>query len=69
MKHLVLLLLRGYQLVVSPMLPPNTCRFTPTCSHYAMDAVQKYGVLSGLWRACKRIGRCHPLNPGGYDPA
>jgi putative membrane protein insertion efficiency factor len=69
MKRLVLLLLRGYQLVIAPLLPPNTCRFTPTCSHYAMDAIQKYGVLSGSWRAVKRIGRCHPLHPGGYDPA
>jgi hypothetical protein len=69
MKQLVLFILRAYQLTIAPMLPPNTCRFTPTCSHYAMDAVRKYGVLSGSWRAVKRIGRCHPLHPGGYDPA
>jgi hypothetical protein len=69
MKHVAILFIRGYQLVVSPLLPPNTCRFTPTCSQYAIDAVAKYGVRKGAWRAVKRIGRCHPFHPGGYDPA
>jgi uncharacterized protein len=69
MREFVVLLIRGYQMVVAPMLPPNTCRFIPTCSQYAIDAVRKYGVLSGAWRALKRIGRCHPYHPGGYDPA
>jgi putative membrane protein insertion efficiency factor len=69
MRSLLVLLIRGYQLLISPILPPNTCRFTPTCSQYAIDAVSKYGVISGSWRAVKRIGRCHPFHPGGYDPA
>ena len=65
----VVALLRAYQIVIAPLLPPNTCRFTPTCSQYAIDAVRAYGVVPGLWRAAKRIGRCHPFHPGGYDPA
>jgi len=69
MKALVIAVLRGYQIVISPLLPPNTCRFHPTCSSYAIDAVRTYGVPSGLWRAVKRITRCHPFHPGGYDPA
>jgi len=69
MKEGVLIVLRTYQLIVSPLLPPNTCRFSPSCSQYAMDAVSKYGARLGLWRALKRIGRCHPFHPGGFDPA
>jgi putative membrane protein insertion efficiency factor len=61
--------LRGYQILVSPLLPANTCRFYPSCSAYAVDAVNKYGPLKGMWRAAKRVGRCHPFHPGGYDPA
>ncbi|MFG0255320.1 MAG: membrane protein insertion efficiency factor YidD [Rhodopirellula sp. JB053] len=60
-------LIRGYQLLISPLLGPN-CRFTPTCSAYAIEAMQKYGPIRGTWRAVKRILRCHPWNPGGYDP-
>lgn len=62
-------LLRVYQALISPLLPPNTCRFLPTCSQYAIDAVRKYGPVRGLWRAGRRIARCHPYHPGGYDPA
>jgi putative membrane protein insertion efficiency factor len=69
MREAVVLLVRAYQMVLAPLLPPNTCRFTPTCSQYAIDAVRKYGVAHGGWRAVKRIGRCHPYHPGGYDPA
>lgn len=69
MTRLLRLLIRAYQLLVSPLLPANSCRFYPTCSHYALDAIDKYGLTVGLWRALKRIGRCHPFNPGGYDPA
>ena len=69
MRYFVVLLLRLYQAVVSPLLPPNTCRFYPTCSSYAIDAVTKYGALRGGWRALKRVLRCHPFHPGGYDPA
>jgi putative membrane protein insertion efficiency factor len=59
--------IRGYKAVISPMLPPS-CRFTPTCSSYALTSVERYGVIRGGWLAVKRIGRCHPWNPGGYDP-
>ena len=69
MRNAVILLIRAYQLALAPLLPANTCRYSPTCSQYAIDAVQKYGVTRGGWRAIKRIGRCHPFHPGGYDPA
>ncbi len=69
MKALVIFMVRVYQWTIAPLLPPNTCRFTPTCSAYMIDAVTKYGVPSGIWRGLKRIGRCHPFHPGGYDPA
>lgn len=60
-------LLRGYKLVISPLLPPS-CRYTPTCSEYAMEAVRRYGVLRGLMLAMLRLLRCHPFAKGGYDP-
>jgi putative membrane protein insertion efficiency factor len=59
--------LRVYQLVVSPWLPP-ACRFTPTCSEYASEAIQEYGLLRGFTRAASRLLRCHPLHRGGFDP-
>ncbi|MEM9701239.1 MAG: membrane protein insertion efficiency factor YidD [Planctomycetota bacterium] len=58
---------RCYQAWISPILGP-TCRFRPTCSQYAVEAVQKYGVVRGGWKAVRRIARCHPFHPGGYDP-
>ncbi|HAH95665.1 MAG TPA: membrane protein insertion efficiency factor YidD [Firmicutes bacterium] len=67
MKGAILLLLRFYRKFISPLLGPK-CRFQPTCSMYAMTAVEKYGVLKGGWLAVRRILRCHPWNPGGYDP-
>lgn len=60
-------LIRLYQLTLAVVLPP-ACRFTPSCSHYAQEALQKYGVFKGLWLALKRIARCHPWHQGGYDP-
>lgn len=60
-------LVRCYQKYLSPMLGAN-CRFTPTCSQYMIEAVQKYGALRGGWKGVRRICRCHPLHPGGYDP-
>jgi len=60
-------MIRGYQRVISPLFPPS-CRFTPTCSNYALDAIERHGLARGGWLALKRIGRCHPWNPGGYDP-
>lgn len=65
--RLVLILLRGYKTLVSPLLPPS-CRFTPTCSEYAMEAVRKRGVVQGLLLAIWRLLRCHPFARGGYDP-
>ena len=65
---LVLALLKSYKLVLSPWLPPS-CRFTPTCSEYACDAVRQYGALRGIVRAAGRLLRCHPFHKGGWDPA
>ena len=59
--------IRFYQIGISPLIGPN-CRFTPTCSQYTIEAIQKYGPIRGSWRAVKRILRCHPWNPGGHDP-
>ncbi|OAN55189.1 membrane protein insertion efficiency factor YidD [Paramagnetospirillum marisnigri] len=60
-------LIRSYQLLVSPILPAS-CRFVPSCSAYAMDAIQTHGPLGGSWLAARRICRCHPWHDGGYDP-
>ena len=67
MKELALTVLYGYRLIVSPFLPPS-CRYFPTCSQYAYDAIEKHGVLRGLILALKRLLRCHPGYPGGVDP-
>ena len=67
MKYAVLELLKLYKTLISPFLPP-ACRFTPTCSEYAMEAVGKYGALKGTWLGVKRILRCQPFCKGGYDP-
>lgn len=66
-KSLLLGLLRVYRYAISPMLGRN-CRFHPSCSEYAAEAVQRHGALKGGWLALKRVGRCHPFHPGGYDP-
>lgn len=67
MKAVLIALLRFYKYAISPMLGRN-CRFHPTCSEYAIEAVQRHGALRGGWLAIKRVGRCHPFHPGGYDP-
>jgi hypothetical protein len=67
MKALALAALRFYKSAVSPMLPA-ACRYTPTCSEYAMEAVERYGVARGGWLAAKRLASCHPWSHGGYDP-
>lgn len=61
-------LIRGYQRFISPILGPNKCRFHPTCSFYAIEAIRLHGFLKGCWLAVKRILKCHPLHPGGNDP-
>jgi uncharacterized protein len=63
----LLLLILLYRKIISPLKPP-TCRFYPTCSAYALEAIQKYGALKGSGLAVRRILRCHPMNPGGFDP-
>ena len=60
-------MIRGYQKFISPLFPP-TCRFYPTCSVYCIQALEKYGVLKGSFLGIKRILKCHPFHPGGYDP-
>ena len=67
MKKLMLALIRFYQREISPLYPPR-CRYIPTCSEYALEAVEKYGALKGGWLALKRLLRCHPFHKGGYDP-
>jgi len=64
----LLCLIRLYQAVISPALPPDTCRFYPTCSQYGYQSVYKYGVLKGGWLAVLRVIRCNPFNSGGFDP-
>jgi len=61
-------LIKGYRYFMSPFLPPS-CRFTPSCSQYASEAILKHGVLHGSWLSIKRVLRCNPWHPGGYDPA
>ncbi len=67
MKWLLVSVIRFYQVVLSPLKPP-VCRFEPTCSGYTLVAVQRFGALRGAWMGTRRILRCHPFTPGGYDP-
>jgi len=67
MKKIAIVLLRFYKLAISPYIP-SRCIYTPTCSEYAVEAVQQYGVLRGCWLAFRRLCRCHPFAKGGYDP-
>lgn len=67
MQRLLLALVCFYQYAISPMLPPR-CRYTPTCSQYALEAIARYGALKGGWLATKRIARCHPWGGCGHDP-
>ena len=66
-KKIILYIIRAYQVLISPLLGPS-CRFYPTCSEYAYQAIVTHGILKGLFLAIKRVLRCHPFNPGGYDP-
>ncbi len=67
LKTLFIGLVRLYQIAISPMLGAN-CRFTPSCSSYAIEAIQIHGVVMGIWLAIKRVSRCHPYHAGGFDP-
>lgn len=67
LKRLLIFPIRFYQRSISPLFPP-ACRFTPTCSQYAIEAIDKHGPVKGLWLAIKRISRCHPWGGSGYDP-
>lgn len=67
MARMLIWLINGYRYLISPHLGAN-CRFSPTCSQYACQALQKYGALHGGWLALQRVLRCHPWHPGGYDP-
>lgn len=67
MKHVLIFFVRAYQVGLSPLLPA-TCRYYPSCSAYAVEALDKHGALRGGWLAVKRIMRCHPFRAGGYDP-
>jgi putative membrane protein insertion efficiency factor len=66
-RRAAVLLIRAYQVAISPLFPP-VCRFTPTCSSYAITSIERYGVFRGGWLAVRRLSRCHPFHPGGYDP-
>jgi len=67
MRRVLVLLVRGYQVAISPILPAS-CRYYPSCSAYAVEALERHGALRGTWLAVRRIARCHPFKPGGYDP-
>ncbi|MGY0399658.1 MAG: membrane protein insertion efficiency factor YidD [Ostreibacterium sp.] len=67
MRYCLIALIRGYQLLLSPIMG-NACRFQPTCSHYGIEAIEKYGSIKGSYLAVKRLCRCQPLCKGGYDP-
>ncbi|HKF56823.1 MAG TPA: membrane protein insertion efficiency factor YidD [Blastocatellia bacterium] len=67
MRSVFVVLIRGYQVIVSPILPP-ACRFSPTCSQYAIEAIAKYGVTRGFVMGVRRLLKCHPFHHGGYDP-
>jgi len=67
MKYLLFGLIRIYQYLISPLFPPR-CIYQPSCSHYALEAVERFGVIHGLWLTVLRLLRCHPFTEGGYDP-
>lgn len=68
LSKVIISLIKGYRLFISPLMLPGKCRFTPTCSEYFIQAVEKYGPFKGSWLGIKRILRCNPFHKGGYDP-
>ena len=67
MRTALVMLVRAYQMILSPLLPA-ACRYYPSCSAYAIEALERHGALRGSWLAARRIGRCNPFRPGGFDP-
>ena len=67
LSKLFVLIIRGYQAAISPLLP-SSCRYTPSCSHYGVEALERYGALKGSWLTVRRLLRCHPFRAGGHDP-
>ena len=67
MKHVLVFFVRAYQVGISPLLPAS-CRYYPSCSHYAVEALEKHGAARGAWLAARRVLRCHPFRAGGFDP-
>lgn len=67
LKNILILLIKGYKAFISPLFPPS-CRFNPTCSQYGLEAIARFGAFKGGYLTIKRILRCHPFHPGGYDP-
>jgi hypothetical protein len=68
MKKLLIILIKIYRKYISPLKGSNTCRFYPTCSQYSLEAIEKYGSIKGSYLSVKRVLKCHPFHPGGYDP-
>lgn len=67
MKRILIIFIRAYQILFSPIIAPS-CRFIPSCSQYSIEVISEYGAIKGIWLSIKRILRCNPWNPGGYDP-
>ncbi len=67
MKYIPIFLIKLYRALISPLFPPS-CRFYPSCSEYSIEALLRFGVFKGGWMSLKRVGKCHPFHPGGYDP-
>jgi hypothetical protein len=67
MRHIFIFIIKLYKKIISPLFPPS-CRFYPSCSTYAIQAFEKYGIFKGFWLSTKRILKCNPFHPGGYDP-